>query len=126
MDFPQLFSIDEIDGAVEKKVDTVVPIFYTSAPDFLIEQLGKFDRIAKTIILGWGTIQLKNFLNDLLNDTRDHTRQGFPSDVASALLKLSLENIKFLEHKGLELSSLEKTEFDNQPSTTGWIIPRNF
>ena len=48
----------------------------------------KFPHIGKSIDLMWGTPECSMYINRLMNDTRDGQRQGFPSEVASALFKL--------------------------------------
>ncbi len=49
-----------------------------------------FSRIAAGIEVRWGTADLEPYIADLINDTRDHTRKGFPKDVFGALQALLL------------------------------------
>lgn len=50
----------------------------------------KFPHIGKKIELFWGTVEFNEMLSRLFDDTRDGRRRGFPSDVATALFRLSL------------------------------------
>ena len=47
-----------------------------------------FPSIAKKIKLFWGHQEFTDLMHDLLNNTRDHSRAGFPLDVTAALLEL--------------------------------------
>jgi hypothetical protein len=40
----------------------------------------------------WGTRDGREFITRLLNDTRDGTRRGFPSDHAKTIVRLLLEH----------------------------------
>lgn len=59
----------------------------------------QFPRIAKGIEIRWGTADLEPYINDLIYDTRDHTRQGFPKDVFAALQALLLLHHKLFPGK---------------------------
>ena len=48
-----------------------------------------FPHIGKKIELLWGHPELSKMLMDLLTDTRDGTRQGFPREVAAAMFRLA-------------------------------------
>ena len=52
----------------------------------------KLPHIAKAIELTWGTVEFNRFLDKIMSDTRDGAREGFPKDVASALLRLSIKH----------------------------------
>lgn len=88
----------------------------------LLDKLQQFPKLQKRIELEWGTLALKNFLELLLSDTRGNTRQGFPTEVAEALLLLSIRNTEILEDHGVEFPDFESSMF----SDTGWHIPKNF
>jgi len=47
-----------------------------------------FPGIAAKLKLFWGEQEFSDLVHDLLNDTRDHERQGFPLEVTSALITL--------------------------------------
>lgn len=44
--------------------------------------------IAAKLKLFWGEQEFTDFVHDLINDTREHSRQGFPLAVTSALITL--------------------------------------
>lgn len=48
----------------------------------------KYPRIASQIELFWGYDGFDQVIGKLLNDTRDGVRQGFPIEIADALMKL--------------------------------------
>lgn len=62
-------------------------------PDFLLVS-ERYQRIGMGIEVRWGTADLDPYLNNLLNDTRDHTRHGFPAEVGKALSALLLQHAK--------------------------------
>jgi hypothetical protein len=91
--------------------------------DEYIEALTAYPKIQKLISNEFGTLALKEFLDSLLADTRDHTRQGFPPTESESLLKLSLLNVNYIEKMtGKDFS--EDTSFGS--SLNKWTLPRNF
>lgn len=44
--------------------------------------------IAKRFKMLWGSQAFTDFMHELLNDTRDHGREGFPKEVVVSFLKL--------------------------------------
>lgn len=60
----------------------------THDPDFMAID-AKFKRIGRRLKDLWGGPECLGYLNELIHDTRDGTRQGFPMDVAMAIFKLS-------------------------------------
>lgn len=54
---------------------------------------GGFDRISKAIATLWGDKACDDYLDKLVVDDRGN-RQGFPKDVCSAIMKLSVEHSK--------------------------------
>lgn len=88
----------------------------------LIDNLSMYPKLQQRVQLDWGTVSLKNFLEEILSDTRGNTRQGFPAKIAETLLKLSIINTELLEEQGLEFPDFEASQFAN----TGWHIPKNF
>jgi hypothetical protein len=52
----------------------------------------KYGRIARMLALLWGSDMFKEYVNNILNDTRDGTRQGFPKNVAEALTGLLISH----------------------------------
>ena len=96
---------------------------YSTAPEHLIIDLKNFKRIQDSIKILWGTVELKVYLISLLADTRGHTRQGFPPAVASAILKMSLYNMAYLDSLGVKH---ENPESDFGYHAERWNIPKGF
>lgn len=92
------------------------------APAHLLVKLDKFPKIQQYVDMSWGTVRLKQYIEHLLSDTRDGTRQGFPHDVSATLITLALENQAYLESKGLSFEENHVTNF----AVTGWQLPKNF
>lgn len=94
------------------------PDIFSQAPTPELERVSGYPRIYSRIKDTWGTVGLKNFITDLLADTRDGTRQGFSKDVTAALVSLSVSNTAYLESLGLD--------FDLDPLDVSWKLPKNF
>ena len=86
-----------------------------------LEELDDYPKIQDMINHEWGTVRLKEYLENLLASTRNHGRAGFPSDFANSLLRLALANDRALAKRGVDME-----EFDSQFQATGWELPRNF
>ncbi|MDD5248825.1 MAG: hypothetical protein PHY45_07560 [Rhodocyclaceae bacterium] len=54
----------------------------------------KFKRIGRRLKELWGGPEFGAYINDLIHDTRDGARQGFPPDVAMGMFKLSQKHDK--------------------------------
>ena len=50
----------------------------------------QFPHLFEKIMLLWDTPEFDSNLNKLMLDKREHSRQGFPADVASEILRLSI------------------------------------
>lgn len=61
--------------------------------DYKVVQ-ARFPKIAIGLELRWATHDLQPYIDDLLQDTRGHTRLGFPTEVATSLTQLSLTHSK--------------------------------
>ena len=48
----------------------------------------KFPRIAKDLDFLWSSREFSDYVYRLIEDTRENTRQGFPSDVFFAILDI--------------------------------------
>lgn len=87
LQYPTLFSSEEIDELI---VCTPEPI--AEDPNHLNIIKESFPRIYKRIVLLWGTIELYNYLNDIIHDDRHFTdgveRQRFSKPVLEALLAI--------------------------------------
>lgn len=86
---PVLFSEDELDEILYQTIaKEPEPVVYDPMP--IIEQ--HFPRIHMRIKLLWGSIELYNYLNDIILDDRHFAngqmRQGFPKEVLEALLHI--------------------------------------
>jgi hypothetical protein len=90
--------------------------------DHLFNKLDKYPKIQQYVDMTWGTVTLKEYLEKLMGDTRDGTRQGFPYDVSMALINLALENQAYLETLGISFDEDPATQF----TVTGWQVPKNF
>lgn len=62
-----------------------------------IEQ--QYPRLFSRIIELWHSPDIDTFFTDLMMDTRDGTRQGFPPEVASEIFLLSMAHAKLLEQE---------------------------
>ena len=62
-----------------------------SKADFYTHNLEqKFPLILDKIILMWDLPEFDSYLNTLMLDKRDRQRQGFPPEVASEILRISI------------------------------------
>lgn len=89
-------------------------------PPELIDDLWEYPRVILHIEDMWGKLALKQYISDLLSDTRDNSRKGFPSSVVLALISLSNLNTQYLESLGIEF------EIEESFGTSTWKIPKNF
>ena len=90
-------------------------------PQSLLTQLSPFPHIKKMIISNWGTMFLQHYFIELMIDTRNGDRKGFPDATTKIIFELSLINTKYLETIGLSEPIDEMTLI--QPS---WTLPKNF
>jgi len=59
--------------------------------DYYPHQLEKqFPVVLEKIIIMWDSPEFDSYLNKFMLDKRDHARQGFPPEVASEILRLSM------------------------------------
>jgi hypothetical protein len=84
--------------------------------------IASYARIYQHIELDWGRVTLQKFLSELMADTRDNQRQGFPKEVADALMSLFLVHATLLEQQGVDTSKGAGMEFE--PNV--WQIPKDF
>lgn len=91
--FPKLFSVDELDN-----LPNVAPI--TTVQQHTITIRSKIPRIANAIELLWGTVELQQYLANLIIDDQHYetgiSRQGFDPDVMHALLAIHNAHIRFM------------------------------
>jgi hypothetical protein len=66
-------------------------------PDLLLVSR-RYPHIGQVIELLWGEKEFNSYVLKLMNDTRNGERAGFPVEVASALLSLSLEHDFYYPH----------------------------
>lgn len=97
-------------------------IIYKSAPSELISKIEQYPRIQNIISVDWGTLRLKKFLENLINDTRNGSREGFPVEVLFAIVGLSLANDNYLKDFGLVLDENPVSEF----AQVKWDLPKDF
>jgi hypothetical protein len=110
---------------MKTEIQSLSSEIFETAPVHILSELDSFERIKKSIEVMWGSVELRTYLTSLLADTRGHTRKGFPKNVASAIMKLSLANIAYLESKGITNSS-STAGFDFVQQADKWNIPGNF
>ena len=84
--------------------------------------IARYAHIHQHIELDWGRITLQKYLAELMADTRDNQRQGFPKDVADALMTLFLLHSDLLEQQGVDVSKGAGLEFE----PNAWQVPKNF
>jgi hypothetical protein len=72
-----------------------------------IEELLPFPHIVETVTTKWGSVFLDNYLNNLLLDTRDRKRQGFPNGTQKAIFTLIRENQILLQRMGIKTGDPE-------------------
>lgn len=65
----------------------------------------QFPHIFNKIIIMWDSPDFDSYLNKFMLDKRDHARQGFPPEIATEILRLSM---------------LHSKQFDSKPESS-WI-----
>ena len=60
----------------------------------------QFPHIFSKILALWNSPDIDKYLNDLMIDTRDQRRHGFPPDVASDILSLIMTRDKVANKQG--------------------------
>lgn len=71
----------------------------------------RFPKLGLGIELRWGTKELEPYLLDLINDTREHTRQGFPKDIFDALQSLLIYHHKSFPGKRIQDKDVWNSSF---------------
>lgn len=74
----------------------------------------QFPRVFEKIMTSWDTPALEAYLDELMMDSRDGHRKGFPHDVASEILRLSLIYAKQLKQSKGDIwgSNTEKIRYE--------------
>lgn len=67
----------------------------------------QFPQILNKIMMMWDSPEFDSYLNKFMLDKREHARQGFPPDIASEIMRLSM---------------LHSEQF-GAPSTGSWVEP---
>lgn len=80
--------------------------------DFLIIKQ-EFPRIGTGLELRWGTADFEPYIISLLNDTRDHTRQGFPRTVYDSLNRLLITHHKLFPGKRIQSNDIWDKAYKN-------------
>jgi hypothetical protein len=73
--------------------------------------------IAKKIKFFWGNREFTDLIDELLNDTRDHAREGFPKKVVNSLL--TLQALHDQTFPALSEKSYGAKALSHRPSTFG-------
>lgn len=79
---------------------------------------GRFPHIGEKIAAQWGSFGLSPYINHLLTDTRNGTRQGFPKEVAIGLfrlLQLHDQQYPHLAMKVTDIWSLNEADYNPRP-----------
>lgn len=111
MEFPKLFSSDELeDRMYDKPQVTLVAI--EPDPRVVIKQ--HHPHISDKVELLWGTPELHNYLNSLIIDDRHYrtgeTRQGFRPEVIAALMKLHQQHSDVIRQRHVELLNRQRID----------------
>lgn len=72
-----------------------------------------FPRIALGLELRWASKDLEPFILNLLKDTRDHTRQGFPNFITDALGSLLMTHSKEFPQYAVSPKDMWDINFSN-------------
>lgn len=60
-------------------------------PEFYPKNLEKqYPQVLEKIMIMWDSKEFDSYLNKYLLDKREHPRQGFPAEIASEILRLSM------------------------------------
>lgn len=73
----------------------------------------QFPRIGTGLDIRWGTAEFEPYIMGLLNDTRDHTRQGFPRNIHESLTRILLTHHKLFPGKRLKSKDVWDNAFDD-------------
>lgn len=80
----------------------MTPTLLKTDPELLV--IEKFAaRISDTIWLIWGYQECENYLFKLMFDSRDGRRQGFPADVAMAIMILHSRHQSIFEFEAVDI-----------------------
>ena len=93
-------------------------------PAALVDELNDYPKIKKAVELEWATVRLRDHLNSLLSDTRDHQRVGFPPRVSEALILIANKNREAMTKQGYV--DPEEDEFRSEFMPSQWHLPKNF
>jgi hypothetical protein len=75
--------------------------------DYYPHQLeAKFPHILEKLTIMWDSPEFDTYLNKFMLDKRDHARQGFPPEIATEILRLSM---------------LHSEQFGTKTSHNSWI-----
>lgn len=72
-----------------------------------------YERIGLELKIRWGSVLLEPYIVGLLNDTRDHTRAGFPEYIYTSLTRLLLLHQKFYPQQRITGTEFEESTFSN-------------
>ncbi len=62
----------------------------------------RFPHIGCRLFHIWGDVQCTEYINNLLNDTREGTRIGFPVEIGHALIRLLLLHEELFPHSRID------------------------
>ena len=94
---------------------------FNTAPQELIDRIESL-KVRDEIADNWGTRYCRKLLDELIADTRDNTRKGFPETIASTLIELAVLHEMKMEDLGY--GDFSDSAFMAQPDK--WKLPKNF
>lgn len=97
-----------------------------SRRDSLIDELEGFGRIQTAIEAEWGSVRLDKYLLELITDTKDGKRQGFPLKVMNGLIGLQRLNLEQLDENGIQIDEPDDLNSRILHHTGMWDLPKNF
>jgi uncharacterized protein len=72
------------------KDEKIIKLFNEHAAYYPYKLEQQFPQIFSKIMMMWDSIEFDSYLNKFMLDKREHARQGFPPEVASEILRLSM------------------------------------
>jgi ankyrin repeat protein len=97
--------------------DKIQSLFNINSVHYPRELARQYPAILNKIVNLWESEKIDDYFSELILDTRDDQRQGFPSAVAEEILRLSVINTKYREskkpHSWLKVPEKDKVELVN-------------
>lgn len=81
---------------IDEKIKTLFNVNSVHYPHELARQ---YPRMLNRIVELWDAEEIDAYFSELILDTRDDQRKGFPAEVAEEIIRLSVINTKYREHR---------------------------